>query len=183
MINVERLKQVIDYDRCTGVFTWKKRSFLQFIDGGHEREHNAKKWNARYAGNTAGKIDPRTGYIYISIDGVRYAAHRLAWMYETGIWPAHEIDHIDGNSSFNAFENLRDATRGENAKNMPKNSRNTSGYVGVCICSTNGKWAAQIGVNRRVINLGRFINLADALAARRAAERKYGFHENHGRSA
>ena len=40
-----------------------------------------------------------------------------------------------------------------------------------------------IKVNRKDIYLGRFDKFEDAVAARKKAERKHGFHPNHGRAA
>lgn len=45
----------------------------------------------------------------------------------------------------------------------PMPSNNTSGYKGVRLSS--GKWAASITVDKKVINLGRFTNLLDAVIA------------------
>ena len=44
-----------------------------------------------------------------------------------------------------------------------------------------GKWQAQIKVKHGLKYLGIFTEKSDAIAARKAAEAKYGFHENHGR--
>ena len=43
---------------------------------------------------------------------------------------------------------------------------------GVSFCKQTNRWKAQIAVGRRTINLGRFINKADAQAARAAAVQK-----------
>lgn len=43
---------------------------------------------------------------------------------------------------------------------------------GVSFCKQTNRWKAQISVGRRTINLGRFINKADAQAARAAAVQK-----------
>ncbi|EFE1615700.1 hypothetical protein CKI87_000297 [Escherichia coli] len=64
--------EVLDYNKETGIFTWKK------------------KLSARGAvGKVAGTIS--YGYNAINIDGVRYFAHRLAWLYVYGEWPKQEI--------------------------------------------------------------------------------------------
>lgn len=43
------------------------------------------------------------------------------------------------------------------------------------------RWIAEIKKNYRKIHLGMFSTEADAIAARKAAEARLGFHPNHGR--
>ena len=38
----------------------------------------------------------KNGYIHVRLLGKKRLAHRLAWFYVYGEWPAHEIDHING---------------------------------------------------------------------------------------
>lgn len=97
-----------------------------------------------------------------------------------GNWPQH-IDHINGDRLDNRIENLREVDRAENMKNMRMPADNTSGFVGVT--RHYEKWKAQITVNGKHIYLGRFDHKKDAIAARIAANRKFGFHENHGSRA
>jgi hypothetical protein len=66
-------------------------------------------------------------------------------------------------------------------RNRKLNANNRSGVSGVCWAEGTQKWQAQIKVDGRMIYLGQFDELADAATARRTAEQKYGFHENHGR--
>lgn len=48
---------------------------------------------------------------------------------------------------------------------------NTSGYTGITV--DRGKYRVRITINRISINLGRFINIEDAIKARKQAEEKY----------
>ena len=121
------------------------------------------------------------GYIKISFNGKKYPAHRVAWAIHYGAWPAKQIDHINGVRSDNRITNLRECTCIENARNMKKPNRNTSGFVGVNWCKKNKAWNARIGLNRKRVNLGYFANLNDAVSVRRKAEAMHGFHPNHGR--
>ena len=57
--------------------------------------------------------------------------------------------------------------------NKRMQTNNTSGYIGVSWDKRRTKWLAQIAVNHKHINLGRYTNKAAAIAARKAAEKKY----------
>jgi hypothetical protein len=48
-----------------------------------------------------------SGYAMVHVEGKRYLAHRLAWLYMTGEWPAHPIEHINGILNDNRWTNLR----------------------------------------------------------------------------
>ena len=160
-----RLKEVLDYNPETGVFRWR-------ITVNRNKAH---------AGTVAGWIRSN-GYLMISIDKKEYRAHRLAWLYIYGKWPENQIDHENQIRSCNAIKNLRDVTNAINCKNQRITKRNTSGITGVCWDKSRNKWLASIVVNYKQINLGRFEKIKDATRARKAAERKYGFHPNHGKT-
>lgn len=90
------------YDPATGAFTWK--------------------WSSRkpgVVGQEAGWFD-RSGHRVIEIEGNRYKASRLAWLYIHGEWPAEEIDHINRDPSDNRLCNLREATRVQNNVNRTR---------------------------------------------------------------
>ena len=61
------------------------------------------------------------------------------------------IDHIDGNKLNNHICNLQLIT---NRENCSKDSKNKSGYVGVCY--DRGKYRVSITINKRIIALGRY---------------------------
>lgn len=142
-INQEYLKQILDYDPETGVFVWKRRPLSAFSDAKFPlREH--PRWNTRYALKEAGMPDQR-GYIRIKLQGKRYSAHRLAWIWMTGEYPALDIDHANLNKSDNRWSNLRLATRSENTANRPPAINNATGWKGVHWHKANKKWTAAIG--------------------------------------
>jgi hypothetical protein len=126
-ITQQELKEVLHYDPNTGIFTRLTRKGGQKI------------------GSVAGHKRP-DGYTQIKIDGKRYLAHRLAWLYMTGNWPSEFIDHIDRNPSNNRFDNLRESTNQENQQNT-----NCKGYSWN---KRHQKWMAQIRVNGKQKNLG-----------------------------
>ena len=100
-----------------------------------------------------GTIKP-DGYRQVNVCGNLYLEHRLAWLYMTGEWPLAEIDHINGDRADNRFENLREATRLQNATIRKKPSTNTSGFLGVSI--SRGKYLSQISHNNHIHYLGRY---------------------------
>lgn len=104
-----------------------------------------------------------------------YLAHRV-WLLKTGKWPKGEIDHINGNTFDNRFENLREVTNQENTWNQrPHTHRNgnkvTSDYQGVYWHKRHKKWHAQIRLDRIHIYLGYFDE--EIQAAERYGQAKY----------
>lgn len=89
-LTVERLKQIVNYDPATGVFTWAVRR------------------SSRAAGTRAGSVDPN-GYRYLKIDGQWYLAQRLAWLAAKGKWPARTVMFCDGITDNCAITNLKEA--------------------------------------------------------------------------
>jgi len=74
----------------------------------------------------------------------------------TGAWPDMDIDHKDRNKSNNAWVNLRLATMPENSVNCGIRSNNKSGFAGVSWDAKRNKWLAQIRINGKKTNLGRY---------------------------
>ena len=180
LATVDMLRKFLSYDPDTGVFVWNLRKPEDFVRAKHPSRY-CKIWNTRYGGKVAGSFRG-DGYGRISVDDKRYLAHRVAWAMERGTWPAQQLDHINGNPSDNRLVNLREVANADNAKNARRAINNTSGVTGVTRHSLCDKWVAQIHANGKAIYLGIFENFEDAVAARAAAEVKYGFHPNHGRA-
>ncbi|MDD5375277.1 HNH endonuclease signature motif containing protein [Acidithiobacillus sp.] len=123
-LTAARLREILNYDPQTGVFTWKARLATHV-----------------HAGDIAGSFN--RGYLEIGIGGKAYAGHRLAWLYEFGCWPTKNIDHIDGNPGNNRICNLRDVSQSGNMQNLRRaQSNSTHGILGISKNGTN--WAAQI---------------------------------------
>jgi hypothetical protein len=154
-LTVEQLKDTLDYDADTGVFVWKIRPS-----------------KAVKAGDVAGCVEKRIGYITIGIGGRVYKAHRLAWLYVYGSWPKGLIDHINGNKADNRIDNLRDVFADGNSQNVRKpNCRNKSGFMGV-IWYQN-KWRASMSVNGKSKWLGDYSTPEEAHQVYLEAKRKY----------
>lgn len=121
------------------------------------------------------------GYRAVRTHGETYLAHRVAVLLMTGEWPSQIVDHRDLNRGNNVWTNLRQASRRQNQQNHPMQTRNTSGVKGVSWVTSRGKWLAQLSINGRTRNLGRFQSKAEAEAVVRAArETHHGEFANHG---
>lgn len=185
MISKEELHKILSYNPDEGVLTWKKRDVSQFTDFKRRTAiHACKNWNSRCAGKTAFTSLTPTGYVQGTIFGKRRLGHQVVWMMVHGSLPKppYCLDHINGNRSDNRISNLRKVLISENNRNTGIRTSNTSGVCGVSWYKSSRKWVAEIAYNGEKIRLGRFDKLEDAAAARKAAEVKYGFHENHGKT-
>ncbi len=167
---------LLKYEPKTGEFFWLPRDEIFFKT---TRSHRG--WNTRYSGKQAGSL--REGYIWISVNGSNYSAHRLAWLFIYGVWPPHDIDHINGEKTDNRIENLRSVTKAENNKNTPIRKNNTTGVVGVYWKRLASAWDAELGVSGKLVNIGRYKRFEEAVSARKMAEIDNGYHANHGRCA
>ena len=123
-------------------------------------------------GNEAGTFRRNDGYRQIMIDRKIYRTHRLIFLYHHG-WIPEIIDHVNQDPTDNRIENLRSATRIENAYNCVMRPDNTSGTKGVIWCKNKRKWVARLYADRRCVNLGRFANMQDAINAVMAARIQY----------
>lgn len=142
-----------------------------------------RTWNTRYSGKEAFTRIHCRGYLAGSIHDRDYLAHRVLWLLATGDWPIGDIDHINGIKNDNRFVNLRSVSHSSNMKNQRIRSSNSSGVMGVCWNASRGKWVAQITVDSQGKFIGMFDSFDAAVAARKAAEERHGFHPNHGRAA
>ena len=148
-VTQERLKELLDYDSSTGIFTWKD------------------------TGKIAGR-GYKKQYIDISIDGETFKAHRLAWLYVYGGIVPQILDHRDGIKYNNAIDNLRACTKSENEANKFLQRNNTSGVKGIWL-QKSGKWRAAIMKDNKRIHLGYYSTKEEAYAAYcEAAERIFG---------
>lgn len=149
---LRELQAMLDYDRETGVFTWRT-----------DRSSNAK------AGDVAGYLD--RGRVKIRVGDKQLLAHRLAWLFVTGEWPTRHIDHFNGNPSDNKFKNLRDVSHAVNLQNQRRaRSDNRSGLLGVQI--KKGRFTAVIRIAGTAKFLGAFDSAEEAHEVYLAAKRQ-----------
>lgn len=156
-----RLEELLCYNPETGIFKWKKAGRGRKNDG------------------TVGCLCANR-YLIASVDSNYYYVHRLAWLYVYGEFPPQQTDHINGIRHDNRICNLRAVTGQENARNVSMSRRNTSGRIGVYWNKQRKRWRPAIEFCGKNIYLGSFLSKEDAIKARREAEKKYGFHPNHG---
>ena len=156
-ITQRKLKELLDYDPLTGLFTCK-----------------VKRSPRAMPGTIAGGKDS-DGYISICICGAKQKAHRLAFLWMEGYFPENDVDHIDRNPSNNKWENLREVSRQCNLRNCEIGSNNRSGVTGVSYAKRDKTWKACVKISYKNIYLGSFVKKYDAVKARWEAEIKYNF--------
>lgn len=149
MIDAETLRALLDYDPETGVFTNRFR-----------RSHRAPKGCA-----VGGRNGP--GYTLIRLNGRTYLAHRLAWLWVHGRWPADQLDHINGIRNDNRISNLREACNAQNCANRRVHKNNRIGVKGVFELPS-GNFGAKV----RDVYLGSFATEQEAHDAYCAAAAK-----------
>lgn len=142
MIDINLIKNNLNYCKLTGTFTWK----------------NKRKGRRKFAGY----IEKSTGYLRICINKKKYYAHRLAWVFVYGYEPNFYIDHIDCNKLNNLISNLREANYFENAQNVGITKNNKSGYKGVSYFKRDNNWTAQCKYLGVTYYLGRYKTAIEA---------------------
>lgn len=142
-ITCELVRSIYDYDRETGVFSYKA-----------SRGRMSK-------GSIAGTV--KKGYGVLAIGGKFFQASRVAWLYVHGSWPINDIDHINHNPLDNRIENLRDISHQANMHNQSRaRVNNKTGVVGVYYFARNKRYHAQINIKGKPTFLGSFSNIEDA---------------------
>lgn len=147
-LTAARLRELLHYDPETGIFTYA----LGIL--GRRRVE---------VGAVAGGLD-NEGYRRHSLDNRFHRAHRLAWLYVHGVWPAGEVDHINGIRDDNRIANLRDVPRLTNSENFRKARRcNKTGLLGVTSpAKQDKKFTATITAKGVRKSLGRFDTAEEA---------------------
>lgn len=137
LLTADRLRELLHYDPETGVFT----RMLRTSSNAASRAEKAAV--GRWMNRPVGWVE-NSGYIRIELDGFRYVAHRLAWLYVTGTWPESHVDHINCIRNDNRFVNLRDVLSSQNAQNVLTHKDNACGLKGVSKADAAGRWIARI---------------------------------------
>lgn len=149
----EELRVLLHYDAETGVFAWRTKPSRRVC-----------------VGSVAGSIRKKDGYVTLMIARVPHYAHRLAWLYVTGLTPPEFIDHRNGVRSDNKWSNLREATHAINQQNKRKAKPGSRSGVLGAYPSGRG-FRSMIAVNGVTHRLGTFDTADEAHDVYVAAKR------------
>lgn len=151
-LTAERVRELLNYDPETGVFTRRTRGRGIPLHG--------------RAGSNAG-----AGYLHMRVEGCTYMLHRLAWLHYYGEWPKHNIDHIDRDRSNNAIQNLRDVRQTINKQNCVYAPNGSTGERNIWYGERRGRMRYRVSIKaqgRRPLQRW-FDTLDEAIVARDAA--------------
>jgi hypothetical protein len=151
MLTQNELKEILNYNSDTGIFTRRKNTGRRY-----------KK------GEITGNLN--NGYVQIMIKGKQYLAHRLAWLYVYGYFPENFVDHKDRIKHHNWIDNLREVTNQCNIRNVGNYKNNTSGVKGISYYKNRNRWVANIFINGKRIDLRFCKSFDEAVCYRLAAE-------------
>jgi len=165
-LDFDFVNNLLSYSPENGKLFWKNTFSSRAIAG----EEAGYRWT-----NSSGK-----SYRVIGINNNKVFAHNIAWLLFTNNWPTCVVDHLDGDGLNNKIINLSDKSRSDNGKNQKLFSTNKLGIPGVYYSAQKNKYRAEIKSLGRYENLISTRDFFEACCARKSAERRLGFHENHG---
>ena len=154
---IERVLELLTYNPETGELKWK-------VD-----RHGGPGNKLIPAGTIAGCFCKGNGYMHVNIDLMPHCSHRVAWAIAYGMWPTHQIDHINMDRTDNRLCNLREATNAQNSHNRKAQSNNKStGVKGVSKITWSTKDGERTGFVARLgtKHIGLFNTLEEATSAR-----------------
>jgi hypothetical protein len=185
--DLDLMRRLFRYDPESGLIYACDRLPSDFEDSGEgssfiSKEGRAAKYNKNYSGRLSfnRRVRQRRStcdYMYgsASYRGVQKGlfAHRVGFFLYHGYYPVfpNSIDHINRDGCDNRLLNLREVTAREQSFNTGLSKSNTSGFKGVSFLRDRGKWRASANIGGRKVNLGTFVDINDAIAARKAAMR------------
>lgn len=142
--DVEELSKRLAYDPLTGEFTRRIVRNSRALARADRPAHS--------------------GYRMVSVDQMKFLAHRVAWLLTHGEWPHDEIDHINGIRDDNRLVNLRQATRVQNCHNVVHPTGST-GLFGVSKQPHTRRYRGRVWIDNKSVHLGYFDTPEEASAA------------------
>lgn len=156
-LTADELRRQLRYEPLTGLFWWL------IARRGRQLNRPAGTIGTMRSGNPACQI---------MIDGRKYYANVLAWLWMTGDWPTDEVDHTNTDSLDNRWTNLRLATRSQ--QNMNRRSKRPY-LTGASFHKPSGRWQAYIKKDGKQIPLGYYASAEQAHEAyKKAAAELFG---------
>lgn len=159
MLIAADVRNALNYNEVTGVFTWKATG----------------RGRGRVAGAQAGSIKKSRGQTWrqITVNGHTQTSGYMAWLYVTGQQPKGVIERCDNDSLNDAFENLIDSDYSTVQKSRVLDKRSSTGIHGVCWKHVDGGFfAVSIGGRKTYQYLGRTRDFFEACCMRKSAENK-----------
>jgi HNH endonuclease len=145
----ERLREVVNYDPDSGIFTRRKtgdRAGCAVLNRG------------------------KPGYRQIRVDGRMYKEHRLAFLYMLGRFPIKsQVDHKNRDPWDNRWDNLREATHTENGLNKPPHASRRYKWA----YKKGNRWASCVRLNGKHTHIGTFDTPSEASDAAFALAKKF----------
>jgi hypothetical protein len=154
-VSIERLHELFELNREKGVLTRK------IAVGRHTSVGDIAGYPNNY------------GYLVVEIDGRKFLISRIIYAMNKGEWPFNNVDHSDEDRTNNRPDNLRNATHGENRRNISKRKSNTSGLSGAGWDKRKNKWRARIHIGGKEKYLGYYIDKVAASLAVDIARLQY----------
>ena len=157
------MEESFQVDPSSGILIWAKppsnHPRLLGVEAGHPRV--GRGWKR---------------YVVIKMDGCALLRSWLVFLWVTRRWPADCLDHANGDSTDDRFENLREATPMQNAWNHKTRAKESPLPMGVRASREGTRFYARLCVNKRHLSLGSFSS-PEAASAAYVAARKEHFHE------
>jgi len=150
MITTNRIRELMDYDKETGIATWRVKPHPN---------------SSRVPGEQIGSLNGG-GYLICRIDRKWYRVHRLVWFYVFEEWP-DVIDHINGDRTDNRLSNLRNTSVAGNNLNISKHREGSPPFLRYR--AKEGKWEAYL--TKRVSPTGKKLHLG-TFNSKEEAEKK-----------
>lgn len=152
--DIDEIRAALSYDAETGVFRWRVAS------------------GRAQPGEIAGNLQPN-GRRSLSVNGLRYSAHHVAWAIVHGAWAAGYVKHRDEDFDHNWIDNLYEESPSDSIVGARVRKDSVSGHKGVTFEKGRGKWQVHLKRGSAAIFIGYYEKLTDAVAARQQAEQDH----------